>query len=173
MTITLQIFLEEISLKIEILNAKCWSDLPLDHPLLSHSRYKINKGMLQSLQNAAATFAGMLTSFCHKLGWTCLEVLLDQFQSRLTFGVSKELCNLVRISLLSGFKARLLYDRGYETVSVLAFADVNAIATLLRESVCCEFESDVMIIWAYRYCLSGMLFYLGYFPPIKEKKIAA
>ena len=112
------------------------NEIPL--PVIS-KRYKINKGMLQSLQNSSATFAGMLTVFCHKLGWTCLELLLEQFQSRLTFGVSRELCNLVRISLLSGFKARLLYDRGYESVSTLAFANKDDIANLLRESV--PFES--------------------------------
>lgn len=107
-------------------------------PVIS-MRYKINKGMLQTLQNASATFAGMLTVFCHRLGWTCLELLLDQFQCRLTFGVSRELCNLVRISLLSGVQARLLYDKGYETVSNVAFASQEDIASLLRESV--PFES--------------------------------
>lgn len=37
-------------------------------------------GMLQSLQQAASTFAGMVTAFCHKLGWLNLELLLGQFQ---------------------------------------------------------------------------------------------
>ncbi len=37
-------------------------------------------GMLQSLQQAASTFAGMITAFCHKLGWLNLELLLGQFQ---------------------------------------------------------------------------------------------
>ena len=36
--------------------------------------------MLQSLQQAASTFAGMVTAFCHKMGWLNLELLIGQFQ---------------------------------------------------------------------------------------------
>lgn len=59
-------------------------------------RYGANRGMLQSLQGSAATFAGMVTVFCQKLGWTNMELLLSQFQSRLSFGVERELCDLVQ-----------------------------------------------------------------------------
>jgi hypothetical protein len=34
----------------------------------------------QSLQQAASTFAGMVTVFCAKLGWHSLELLVGQFQ---------------------------------------------------------------------------------------------
>jgi DNA polymerase theta len=39
--------------------------------------------MLQSLQQAASTFAGMVTAFCHKMGWLNLELLIGQFQERM------------------------------------------------------------------------------------------
>ena len=42
-------------------------------------------------------FPGMVTVFCAKLGWTNMELLLAQFQSRLTFGVQRELIDLVRL----------------------------------------------------------------------------
>ena len=95
-------------------------------------RYGVNRGLLQTLQGSASTFAGMVTVFCQKLGWNNLELLLEQFQSRLSFGVGRELCDLVRISLLNGARARLLYNSGYHTVSALASAASGDIATILR-----------------------------------------
>ena len=42
---------------------------------------------------------GMVTVFCRRLGWYNMEVLLSQFQSRLTFGVQRELVDLVSITI--------------------------------------------------------------------------
>lgn len=50
-------------------------------------KYGANKGMLQSLQQAASTFAGMVTKFCSRLGWLNLELLIGQFQERFQFGI--------------------------------------------------------------------------------------
>ena len=103
-------------------------------------RYNINKGLLQSLQSSASTFAGMVTKFCEKLGWRSLEMLIDQFQSRLSFGVTRELCDLVRISLLNGARARLMYNSGYHTVSAVAMASPSELTKLLENFA--PFESS-------------------------------
>ena len=50
-------------------------------------KYGANKGMLQSLQQAASTFAGMVTRFCSRLGWLNLELLIGQYQDRFQFGI--------------------------------------------------------------------------------------
>ena len=98
-------------------------------------KYGAAKGLLQTLQGAAGTFAGMVTVFCGRLGWKNLEYLLEQFQSRLTFGVERELCDLIRISLLNGFRARVLYNTGFHTLAAIATANPNAIETCLRNAV--------------------------------------
>lgn len=98
-------------------------------------RYGATKGLLQTLQSAAGTFAGMVTVFCNKLGWSNLELLLSQFQSRLLFGVERELCDLVKISLLNGFRARVLYNSGYHTLAALATANPALVETSLRNAV--------------------------------------
>ncbi len=98
-------------------------------------QYGATKGLLQTLQSAAGTFAGMVTAFCNRLGWTNLELLVSQFQSRLMFGVERELCELVRISLLNGFRARVLYNAGYHTLAALATANPTLIETCLRNAV--------------------------------------
>ena len=97
-------------------------------------RYGANRGMLQSLQGSAATFAGMVTVFCEKLGWTNMELLLSQFQSRLSFGVERELCDLVRISLLNAARARMLYNAGYHTIATVAAAPPSEIENILHNA---------------------------------------
>ncbi|XP_052244253.1 DNA polymerase theta-like [Dreissena polymorpha] len=103
------------------------------------SKYGCNKGQLQSLQQSAATFAGMVTVFCARLGWSNLELILSQFQSRLTFGVQRELCDLVRMSSLNGQRARVLYNGGYQTVAALAGALPEDVEAILGNSA--PFES--------------------------------
>lgn len=97
-------------------------------------RYGANRGMLQSLQGSSATFAGMVTVFCEKLGWINMEMLLSQFQSRLSFGVERELCDLVRISLLNAARARMLYNAGYHTIASVAAAPPSEIENILRNA---------------------------------------
>ena len=97
------------------------NDLVREVPLSEVSlKFKCNKGMLQSLQQSASSFAGMLTTFCNRLGWHNLEILIEQFQSRLYFGVQRELIDLMRITSLNASVARLLYDAKYDTVVSLA-----------------------------------------------------
>ena len=50
--------------------------------------------MLQSLQQAASTFAGMVTRFCGRLGWLNLELLIGQYQDRFQFGIQVSKVNL-------------------------------------------------------------------------------
>ncbi|KZS21887.1 DNA polymerase theta [Daphnia magna] len=101
--------------------------------------YKMNKGTLQSLQQQTATFAGMVTIFCHRLGWNTLYVLLEHFQSRLLFGVQLELCDLMRLPSMLSHTARLLYDAGLTNVSAVATAAAENIEVLLKNA--CPFKS--------------------------------
>ena len=80
-------------------------------------------------------FVGMVTIFCNRLGWHNLESLFSQFQSRLTFGVQRELVDLVRVSLLNAHRARCFFDGGYQTVAALAHADPNDVEQLLKKAV--------------------------------------
>ena len=77
---------------------------------------------------------GMVTVFCSRLGWFNLELLLSAFQSRLTFGVQRELVDLVRLSLLNGQHARTLFNAGYHTVALLAQAEAREVEEVLRKA---------------------------------------
>nr|XP_009940090.1 PREDICTED: DNA polymerase theta [Opisthocomus hoazin] len=111
-------------------------DLISEVPLKDMTKkYGCSRGQLQSLQQSAATYAGMVTVFCNRLGWHNMELLLSQFQSRLTFGVHRELCDLVRVSLLNAQRARTLYNAGFVTVADLAKASPDDVAAALKNSV--------------------------------------
>ncbi|XP_030638851.1 DNA polymerase theta [Chanos chanos] len=111
-------------------------DLVNEKPLDTVAKkYGCSRGQLQSLQQSASTYAGMVTVFCNQLGWYNLEMLLSQFQSRLSFGVQRELCDLVRISLLNAQRARALHGAGFLTVSDLARANVADVEKALRKAI--------------------------------------
>lgn len=65
----------------------------------------------------------MVTQFCKQLRWDCMELLLNQFQTRLQFGVCRELLDLLRLSTLNGLRARSLYKQGITCVADLAVAN--------------------------------------------------
>ncbi|KAM9319608.1 DNA polymerase theta [Gastrophryne carolinensis] len=98
-------------------------------------KYGCSRGQLQSLQQSAATYAGIVTVFSSRLGWHNMELLLSQFQSRLTFGVQRELCDLVRVDLLNAQRARALYNAGFITVSELARGGVADVEAALKNAV--------------------------------------
>ena len=77
----------------------------------------------------------MITVFCNRLGWFNLELLVNQFQSRLMFGVQRQLLDLVRIKLLNSHRARLFYNSGYTTVASIAMCDLKKIEKILRTSI--------------------------------------
>ncbi|XP_035992816.1 DNA polymerase theta [Fundulus heteroclitus] len=111
-------------------------DLVSEVPLGSvASKYNCNRGQLQSLQQSASTYAGMVTVFCKRLGWHNMELLLSQYQTRLSFGVQRELVDLVRLSLLNATRARALYAQGLCTVAQVARAPVADVEKALRNAV--------------------------------------
>ena len=87
--------------------------------------------MLQGLQQAASTFAGMVTVFCQRLGWNNLELLVGQFQDRLEFGVRRELTDLCRLNSVDGQRARMLFDSGLESVAQLAAAQPEDVVNVM------------------------------------------
>ncbi|XP_034043388.1 DNA polymerase theta isoform X2 [Thalassophryne amazonica] len=111
-------------------------DLVMEVPLGTvASKYNCSRGQLQSLQQSASTYAGMVMVFCRRLGWHNMELLLSQYQTRLSFGVQRELVDLVRVSLLNATRARALYAQGLCTVAELARATVSDVEKALRNAI--------------------------------------
>ncbi|CAH8871843.1 unnamed protein product [Trichobilharzia szidati] len=99
-------------------------------------KFGVNRGLLQSLQQQAATYAGMVTIFCNRLGWSHMERIIANFQSRLCYGVSEELVDLIRLlPLVNAERARALYAAGYTSVSSLATARSQDISRVLQRAI--------------------------------------
>ena len=96
------------------------------------AKFGATKGMLQSLQQAASTFSGMVTVFCDRLGWNNLELLVGQFQSRLEFGIQRELVGLCSLISVDGARARILFDAGIVNVATLASSKTSDVEQILH-----------------------------------------
>lgn len=83
---------------------------------------------------------GMVTAFCHQLGWKNMEMLISQFQDRLHFGIHSELIELMKLSTLNGARARTLFDAGFETIACVASSEAGSIENALLKAV--PFQSE-------------------------------
>lgn len=104
------------------------------------NKYKCSRGMLQSLQQNASTFAGIVHTFCSTLNWDLLAIIIGQFRERLFFGIQRELMDLMRISNLNSQRARVLYNSGIKTLTELATCDVFTMEKILYN--CTSFETE-------------------------------
>ncbi|TMW41572.1 hypothetical protein DOY81_013349, partial [Sarcophaga bullata] len=98
-------------------------------------KYKCSRGMLQSLQQMASTFAGIVTSFCNSLQWDTLSLIVSQFKERLYFGIHRDLIDLMRLPDLNHKRARALFDAGVTSLVELASSDVLNIEKILFNSL--------------------------------------
>lgn len=92
--------------------------------------------MLQSLQQMASTFAGIVASFCNSLQWDTLSLIVSQFKERLYFGIHRDLIDLMRLPDLNHKRARALFDAGITSLIELASADILNIEKILFNSLC-------------------------------------
>ncbi|XP_025417440.1 DNA polymerase theta-like isoform X2 [Sipha flava] len=104
-------------------------------------KYGTSKGLLQSLQQSSSTFAGMVTQFCKRLGWSSLELLISQFSERLQFGVQRQLVELLRLDCLNSITARTLYNAGIHNIPELALADMRLVQRTLAKAI--PYQSNV------------------------------
>ncbi|XP_065358466.1 DNA polymerase theta [Calliphora vicina] len=98
-------------------------------------KYKCTRGMLQSLQQMASTFAGIVTSFCNSLQWDTLSLIVSQFKERLYFGIHRDLIDLMRLPDLNHKRARVLFDAGVTSLVELASVDILNIEKILYNSL--------------------------------------
>ncbi|CAB0034834.1 unnamed protein product [Trichogramma brassicae] len=132
-----------LSIHRRFFTALALHDLVREVPLNAVCRkYNCSRGLLQSLQQSSATFSGMVTSFCKELKWDCMELLFAQFQTRLQFGVQRELLDLLRLPSINGLRARSLFKQGITTVGELVLASEIEIEEALEKALPFESEKD-------------------------------
>eukprot|EP00047_Mylnosiga_fluctuans_P016256 m.53110 g.53110 ORF g.53110 m.53110 type:complete len:1528 (+) comp6444_c0_seq1:1-4584(+) len=95
----------------------------------------IDTGVLQAIQQSAATFAGMMTIFCRRLGWQSMELLFDQFQDRMTVGGDRGLSALMQIPAIRAEHARALYAADLQDPIAVAGTAVHTLTDILQQQL--------------------------------------
>jgi len=76
-------------------------------------RYNVQRGTLQALQQSSSSFAGMVNTFCERLKWRNLKVLVEDYQERLDLGIAPELCIIVKLSASAWSNVLIIFRRGF------------------------------------------------------------
>lgn len=103
--------------------------------------FGIERGFLQNLSSTTTGFASMVQTFCSRLGWENLALLLGGFKERLVFGISFTVClmkgcrtdllELAKLPYVKGYTARVFWEGGMKNVSAIAESDASDVVPLL------------------------------------------
>lgn len=120
------------------LHRRFWAALALcellnERPLAKVAKaYGVPRGALQSLQQIAATYCGMVRQLCERLRWHEMAALFESLMPRMNFGVSSDILPLCQISGVYPARARALLEAGFETPEDIARSKLEAIEATLR-----------------------------------------
>ena len=78
-----------------------------------------NRGLVQSVQQMAMNFAGMMSAFCERLFWTDFSVLFVRINEKINWQVQDELLELMQIPSLRPERARALYRNGITSLELV------------------------------------------------------
>ena len=109
--------------------------------------------------------------FCDRLGWNNLELLIGQFQSRLEFGIQRELVDLCRLVSVDGARARILHDAGILSVALLAAARTGDVEQILHTNTAFTSSTDTADSADTRRRVKNI--FIAGLPPMTEAECAA
>jgi hypothetical protein len=92
--------------------------------------FKVERGTIEALQTATATFAGQVCKFCELGGFAVLGAAINRFRQRLNYAVKNELLPLMALPSCTRGIARLLFTQGVEEPEDLVRRTVEDICGL-------------------------------------------
>ncbi|XP_057669741.1 helicase POLQ-like isoform X1 [Diorhabda carinulata] len=102
-----------------------WNEIPV---FQVSEKYQINRGIVQNLMTAAATFASNVVNFCEQLEeFWAYAYLLKGMSQRLSHCCVKELLPLMDLPAVKQSRAKQLYNAGFKTLQSIAKANANAL----------------------------------------------
>ncbi|OKL59679.1 hypothetical protein UA08_05271 [Talaromyces atroroseus] len=107
-------------------------DLSNEIPLSTiASRYRVPRGVVQTLAQTCHGFAAGMVKFCQRMGWGMLAIVLDHMRDRLQAGARDDLLEMAQVTHVKSWTARLLWENGFRSVRALAAADAKDIVPVL------------------------------------------
>lgn len=95
-------------------------------------RFSVSVGPLEGLMETCGSQAGQLSVFCYAMGESDLGDIFKRFAGRLTVGAKEDILPLMKIKGIKAVRARLLFEKGFNTVRSIAVAQVHEIADALN-----------------------------------------
>lgn len=94
-------------------------------------RFEVPRGLVQTLAQTCEGFAAGLIRFCDRMGWGMLKAALEHMIDRLKAGARADLLELARIPFIKSRTARVFWEHGMKSFSILAEADPKDLVPLL------------------------------------------
>ena len=136
---------EEEQLFTKIYEACILFDIVDETPIdMIEKKYGIDRGTIQALQASSASLAGQARKFCEEMGYHPLAAAIQQFSRRLGFGVRSDIVDLMTIPSMRRDIARILFDKGYQTILDIASIDPRELSAIFSEKQNELRESDVI-----------------------------
>jgi len=82
--------------------------------------FKCNRGAVQTTQQQALNFSGMMAAFCERLCWTDYSILFLRISEKINWQVKEELLDLMQIPSLRPERARVLYNADFRSIEDVA-----------------------------------------------------
>ncbi|XP_060525530.1 helicase POLQ-like isoform X2 [Cylas formicarius] len=100
-----------------------WNETPVFEV---SEKYQVDRGLIQTLMTAAATFASNVVNFCEQLEeFWAFSYLLKGMSNRLSHCCVKELLPLMELPAVKQSRAMQLFNAGYKTLQSIAKAKVS------------------------------------------------
>jgi DNA polymerase theta len=125
---------DRLQIHIRFFNALVIYDMIHEQPFSKLvQKFGIDRGSIQNIQTLCATYAGMVRTFCNRLQYRFLDLMIGSIQERLVFGVEGDLLVLTKLDSVDRKKARILHESGFKTPQDIYNADVTDLFTCLKE----------------------------------------
>ncbi|RPB20263.1 P-loop containing nucleoside triphosphate hydrolase protein [Terfezia boudieri ATCC MYA-4762] len=105
------------------------NEIPIHHVA---NKYETPRGFVQQLASTCKGFASTTGTFCKKMGWGGLAVLLEHYTYRLDMGVKDDLMELVKLPFVKSYTARMIYNAGLRSIAAVAAAEANNLILILE-----------------------------------------
>ena len=86
-------------------------------------RYRVPRGLVQSLAQSCHGWAAGQIKFCERMGWGMLAAVLEHMVDRLRAGAKADLLEMSQIPFVKSRMARILWENGLKSLRSLSEAD--------------------------------------------------
>ena len=94
-------------------------------------RFEVPRGLVQTLAQTCEGFAAGMILFCDRMGWGMLKAALEHMIDRLKAGARADLLELARIPFVKSRTARVFWEHGMRSLSIVAEADPKDLMPIL------------------------------------------